>query len=148
MEKKKILTTAIDDGTQEIQLTNMYGDAICKVRFRPTDFSILDRYAAFTNDFESIVEPLKQIGISNNGEADTDESWKILKGVETEIIKRFNGLFDMSDAEKIFEKRNAFSSVNGKFFCENVLLALGDVVANAIEEETKSRQKKMEKYLP
>ena len=63
------------------------------------------------------------------------------------MIKRFNSLFDMDEAEDLFRSRNAFSSVNGRFYCEVVLEALGGVIIDAINEETKKTREKVDKYL-
>lgn len=142
-----VIQKTIDDGVKEIQLNNTYGQTICKVHFRPADFSILDRYNAFVNALPEIVKPLEEIDIEANGEASFEDGWKVIKEAEAEIIRRFGELFDMDDAGAIFEKRNAFSSVNGSFFCENVLLALGDIISEEINKEMKKSQKKMEKYL-
>lgn len=137
----------VDDGTREIPLVNRFGKLICNVYIRPADFSILDRYNSMVKDFEAIVEPLNGITIANDGTAQFDKDWEILKSVEDEIKKRFNELFDMEEADAIFEKRNAFSSVGGHFFCENVLLALEQVIVDAVNEEAEKSKARVAKYL-
>ena len=145
--KPKDFCAVVDDGTREIPLVNRFGKLICNVYIRPADFSILDRYNSMVKDFETIVEPLNGITIANDGTAQFDKDWEILKSVEDEIKKRFNELFDMEEADAIFEKRNAFSSVGGHFFCENVLLALEDVITDAINEEAERSKARVAKYL-
>lgn len=147
LDAQKELRAVVDDGTREIPLVNRFGKLICNVYIRPADFSILDRYERMVRDFESIVEPLSGISIANDGTAQFDKDWAILKSVEYEIKKRFNELFDMEEADAIFEKRNAFSSVGGHFFCENVLLALEDVITDAINEEAEKSKERVAKYL-
>ena len=66
----------------------------------------------------------------------------------TELIEQLNILLDTNDAAAVFTKRNAFSSVAGKFFCEHVIDALGTLIASAIEEETAVSQNRVQKYLP
>lgn len=146
-EQNKSLQIVIDDGTREIPVKNQFGKLICKIHIRPADYSIMDRYNDFTKDFEEIVKPLEEIGITNTGEAEVEEGWKVIKSVEAEIIRRFNSLFDMDDAEKLFKTRNAFSSIQGRFYCEIVLEALGEVILNAINEESEKTKAKVEKYL-
>lgn len=147
VSEAKPLRAVVDDGTREIPLVNRFGKLICNVYLRPADFSILDRYEEMKKDFEDIVKPLSKISIANDGTAQFDKDWAVLKSVEGELKRRFNELFDMEEADAIFEKRNAFSSVGGKFFCENVLLALGDVIAEAINEEAEKSKAKVAKYL-
>mgnify|MGYP007069861085 CR=1 FL=1 len=144
---KETLKITIDDGTREIPVVNTFGQPVCTIHFRPADYSIFDRYKDFAKDFEDIVKPLENVGITNNGEAAVDDGWQIIKQVEGEIIQRFNDLLDTDDAAEIFAKRNAFSSVGGKFFCEVVLDALGDIIVEAVDEERKKSDERMKKYL-
>ena len=53
----------------------------------------------------------------------------------------------MDDADALFATRHPFSSVNGVFYVENVLTVLGQVIAQAIETETKLSQERIKKYL-
>lgn len=143
----KELRGIIDDGTREIPLVNKFGKLICNIYIRPADLSILDRYKQLTTDFQTIVEPLKDINIGNDGTASFEEDWKILKAVEAEMKQRINALFDMDEADEIFAKRNPFSSVGGKFFCESVIETIGNLIADAVEEEMELSRKRTEKYL-
>ena len=143
----KVLRGVVDDGTKEIPLVNKFGKLICNVYIRPADFSIIDRYNALMKDFETVVEPLKNLDIKNDGTAAFERDWETLKSVESELKSRINALFDMEEADDIFAKRNAFSSVGGQFFCERVLNALGEVIAEAIEDETNASKQRMAKYL-
>lgn len=145
--KKTELRGVVDDGTREIPLVNKFGKLICNVYIRPADMSILDRYEDLMRDFEEIVKPLAEVDIKSDGTAAFDEGWAVLKGVETELKRRINLLFDMEEADDIFAKRNAFSSVGGEFFCTRVLAALGDVIVSAVKEETALSQERMKKYL-
>ena len=137
----------IDDGTREIPLVNKYGKLICNIYIRPADLSILDRYKQLAADFQNITEPLKDMNISNDGKVSFDDDWKVLKQVEAELKQRINALFDMDEADDIFAKRSPFSSVGGKFFCESVIEVIGNLIANAVEEELELSRKRTEKYL-
>lgn len=143
----KSLNVVIDDGTREVVLTNTFGKEICKVYFRPADFSILDRYRNLMNDFEEIVKPLSELNIQRDGTATVDEEWPVLKSVEEELKKRLNALFDMEEADDIFATRNPFSSVGGQFFAQRVLEALGGVIEQAMAEEMDASRQRTEKYL-
>ena len=143
----KNMRGVIDDGTREIPLVNKFGKLICKIYIRPADLSILDRYKALTADFAGIVGPLKDLKIKTDGTVTFDEEWAVMKSVEAELKRRINALFDMEEADAIFEKRNPFSSVGGKFFCESVIETIGNVIADAVEEEMELSRKRTEKYL-
>ena len=137
----------VDDGTREIPIVNNFGKLICNIYIRPADISILDRYNQLTADFSEIVEPLKNLSIKNDGTAAFDEDWAVLKSVEGELKKRINALFDMDEADEIFAKRSPFSSVGGRFFCENVIEAIGGVIAEAVEDEMERSKRRTDKYL-
>lgn len=137
----------VDDGTREIPIVNKFGKLICNIYIRPADISILDRYNQLTADFSEIVEPLKKLSIKNDGTAAFEEDWAVLKSVEGELKKRINALFDMDEADEIFAKRSPFSSVGGRFFCENVLEAIGGVIAEAVEDEMEMSKRRTDKYL-
>ena len=135
----------IDDGTREIPIYNKYDETI---RFRPADISIMDRFNEMQKALDAMFQPLADINIRNDGTAETDDEWAVLKRVESELIHQLNILLDTDDAAAVFTKRNAFSSVAGKFFCEHVIDALGTLIASAIEEETAVSQNRVQKYLP
>ena len=143
----KELRGVIDDGTREIPLVNKFGKLICNIYIRPGDISILDRYEKLTADFANIVKPLEKLDIKADGTADFDKDWAVLKQVENELKRRINELFDMEEADDIFAKRNAFSSVGGKFFCESVIETIGGIITDTVKEELELTQKRTEKYL-
>lgn len=145
--KNTVLHGVVDDGTREIPIVNKFGKLICNVYIRPSDLSILDRYEELMRDFEGLVRPLENVDINADGTAAFEEGWAVIKSVEAELKKRINTLFDMDEADAIFAKRNAFSSVGGEFFCTRVLNALSDVIVAAVKEESALSQKRMEKYL-
>lgn len=138
----------VDDGTRDIPVCNMFGEEICTIRLRPADISIMDRFDDLKKSLSTMFEPLTQINIKNDGTAESEDEWAVIKGVEAVLIEQLNKLLDTTDASAIFEKRNAFSSVSGNFFCENIINALGELIASAIKEETESTQRKIEKYMP
>ena len=137
----KILHGIVDDGTREIPLVNKYGKTICTVYMRPADFSIVDRYNALMLNFNDVVKPLTELSIRNDGTAEFEQDWQVLKVVEANLKQKID------EADAIFAKRNPFSSVGGEFFCLKVLTALGGVITEAIEEEAELSHKRMDKYL-
>lgn len=141
------MRVVVDDGTREVPIYNKFGKLICNVYFRPADFSIIDRYNEMKGKIEGIVEPLKGITLKNDGTAKFDEDWAVLKKVESDIKREFDNLFDMEQADEIFAKRNAFSSVGGQFFALRVFDALGGVIEQAVSKEAALSRARLEKYL-
>ena len=137
----------IDDGTKEITFNNQFGEEICKIHIRSGDISIIDRYQELMKDFDKIVAPLSNVELRNDGSSSFDDDWKVIKGVEKDIIDRINAIFDTKDAGRLFEQRNAFSTIGGEFYVEKVLTALGDVVSKEIAHESELAQKRINKYM-
>lgn len=137
----------VDDGTQAIPIENKFGKKICTIYIRPGDYSIIDRYKQVENALPGIVEPLKNMGINNDGTAEFEKDWELLKSVERDLYTQLNYLFDMDEAAQIFENRNPFSSVRGTFFCEIIIEVIGDIIANGVQAESEQVQRRTEKYL-
>ena len=140
-------TFVIDDGTKSIDFVNQFNEPICTIHIRSGDISIIDRYQELMKDFDKLVAPLADVKLRNDGTSTFDEDWKIIKEVEKNLIERINAIFDTKDAGKLFEQRNAFSTINGEFYVEKVLSALGNVVSNEIAHESELSQKRISKYM-
>ena len=149
-QRKASNVFSLDDGTKEITVVNPYGQVIAEMLKRRVvvgDVSIYDRYKALMDDFDSIMQPMADIGVNNDGTANSDAEWAVLKQVEDEIKKRINALLDSNDADGLFATRSPFSSVNGVFYVENVLTVLGKIIAQTIAEESKMSQDRVKKHL-
>lgn len=138
----------IDDGTREVPLYNKFGKLICNIYIRPSDLSILDRYNQLTTDFKDIVKPLERLHLKDDGTVTFEDEWAVLKEVEAELKQRFNALFDMDEADAIFATRNPFYDVgNGRFYSQNVLEVIGNIIMEAIEDEMKESKERTDPYL-
>lgn len=136
----------VDDGTREVPITNKYGKEICKIYFRPTDYSIIDRYDKVMKRLDKILDPLASVALDRDGSARHSADWKLLKSVEKKLKEEINYLFDMDEADMIFANRNPFSSVHGEFFCTNILNALGEFMKAAFEEEAQLSNERISEY--
>lgn len=137
----------IDDGTREYQITNQYGQEICRVHFRPGDVSLVSRYKKMREDFHKIIAPLAELNITAEGEAADDAGLEALNKADANFRETLNKLLDSNDVADIFKKRNPFSSVGGRFFCEVVLEALGTVIREVAAEEAAASEKRIAKYI-
>lgn len=137
----------IDDGTREYTITNQYGQEICRLHFRPGDISLASRYQEMRDSFRDIIASLADIDITAAGEAATTDGLAILHAADMGFREALNKLLDSNDAADIFRTRNPFSSVGGRFFCENVLDALGEIIGNVMAEEAAESAKRTSKYI-
>ena len=141
-------TIRIDDGTKEYKIENQYGQEICRIHIRPADLSLLDRYEAISESMVDALDPLRSIALRGDGTATDEEKWAALKQAEETIVAKFKELLDTDNVADIFKTRRAFSSVGGQFFCEIVLLAIGDVIKEEFEKEAAATRERISKYLP
>lgn len=148
-EIKKVeesLDIVVDDGTVLVPVKNTFGEMVGEFRFRPTDFNIVKRYNEVAQKFGEVVKPLVDANIDTNGEGADEESMKILNEVEAELFKLVDYLFDGNMAQAFFGKMHAFSPVDGKFYCENALEAVGQFISRKFDEETKQISSRVDKY--
>lgn len=141
-------TIVVDDGSVRVSIHNKYGDEIGVFNFRPTDIDIIRRYNEIATDFESVIAPLEHLGINPDGTAatnDTDDI-KILEDVKIAISEKVDYLFAGNASEAFFDKMHPFSIINGSFYCENMLEAVGKYISKAFNRETKNINKRMNRY--
>lgn len=135
----------IDDGSIEVAVKNKQGVLIGTFSFKPTDVGIVDRYNETVKSFDKIVESLEHTGIKEDGTAESD--FEGLKNAETELFKAINYIFDSEDmAQAFFGNMHPFSPINGKFYCENVLEAIGQYIAGYFNKETEKINRRLKKY--
>lgn len=146
MEDNKNLQIIVDDGSVEVPISNTLGERIGVFRFRPTDFNIIKRYREISDKFGEVVSPLIDADIDRNGEGTDDDSVKIIDEAQNRLYELVDYLFDGNAAEAFFGKMNPFSPVQGKFYCEHALSAVGDYISKQFDEEINAINTRVEKY--
>lgn len=141
----KVIT--IDDGTREYKIENKYGKTIAVVHFRPGDISLADRYQTMRDSFSEIVQPLADIDIKADGTAGDDAGIEAIRKADAAFRAKLQELLDSDDVGEVFQSRNPFSSVGGRFFCEVVLDALGGIISDVMAEEAEASRKRTAKYI-
>lgn len=139
--KNTALGIVVDDGFQRVPITNKYGDEVGVFYFNPTDIGIVERYNRLAEKFDSITEPLQDVDAN-------DESSEIkgLDEAKERLFEAVNELFGGNAAEAFFGKVHPFSPIDGKFYCETVLAAVGQFIGEQFEAETKKMSARVEKY--
>ena len=152
MANEKILKfngIAVDDGSVEVPIHNKRGDVIGTFVFNPTDIGIIERYNKVIGDFDKITEPLESVNVNPDGTADekNDAEMAALKEAETRLYDACNYLFGGNFAEAFFGKMHPFSPINGRFYCENALNAVGKFISAQFEREVKQVNTRVERYV-
>ena len=139
----------VDDGSVEVPIRNKRGEEIGVFYFRPTDMGMIDRFNDMVDDFDSITEPLESVNIRPDGTVDktNDAEMAAMREAESRLYAACDKLFGGNMSEAFFGKMHPFSPVNGHFYCENALSAVGQYISKQFARETKKINTRLEKYL-
>ncbi len=150
-ENKQVigLEIAVDDGSQRVPINNKFGEEIGVFYFRPTDLKIIERYNETVAKFDEILAPLEAVNINTDGTADEDDMTALnaLNEAEKRLYEACDYIFDGNMSEAFFGKMHPFSPVNGVFYCETVLNAVGSFIAAQFSQETTKINKRLDKYV-
>ena len=138
----------VDDGSVRESILNKHGEEIGVFYFRPTDVGMIDRYNKMAADFDKITAPLENVNINPDGSV--DEKNEAEMAAMEEAVKRLydacNYLFDGNFSEAFFGKMHPFSPVNGRFYCENALDAVGKYISRQFDCEVTKVNNRVNRY--
>lgn len=139
MKNRKMVR--LDDGTKVYDFIDKDGNIFAKVHIRPSDISFLNRK-------EAANEKLTQIGyqLEAANQAETDEKFnQMFHDAEKDVIDLLSWLFDTTDMTEVFKTYGPFSTdPNGKPFCLMVVEELSKVFEEAIAEEKRLMNDRVE----
>lgn len=142
----------VDDGSVRVPIRNTYGEEIGEFRFRPTDIGIIERYNNMIGKFDEITKPLENLSISADGTIAPDDGTinadevAALREAEKRLYDVLDEMFGGNMAEAFFGKMHPFSPVNGAFYCESAIEAVGAFIASQFDTETEKMKKNVRKY--
>ena len=138
----------VDDGGVEVPIRNTQGEEIGVFHFNPTDIGIIERYNKVAAEFDNVVAPLESIDITPDATAEEKEAAEqaALKDATERIYAACNYLFGGDFASAFFGKVHPFSPVNGHFYCENALGAVGKYISAQFDQEVKKVNSRVERY--
>lgn len=142
------MSLVVDDGSTKVPICNKFGDEIGVFYFQPTDIGIIDRYNKVIGEFDKITEPLENVNINSDGTAEGKEKaeQEALKEAEKRLYEACDYLFGGNFAEAFFGKMHPFSPVNGRFYCENALNAVGQYISRQFNREVNKVNARVQKY--
>lgn len=141
--KQDMLTNIqIDDGMKRVSITNKFGDEVGVFYFNPTDIGIVERFSDLSGEFDEIIAPLDSLKDDSN----EDAVQNAYREAKDRLFNACNKLFNGNFAEAFFGKVNPFSPVNGMFYCEQALNAVGEYVGKQFDSELKKIEARARKY--
>lgn len=137
------MAITVDDGSRRVPIQNMQGEEIGAFTFRPTDIGIVERFNAMVGEFDAITEPLENVG----DDLENEQATAALAEAKDRLYRAVDKLFGGEGvAEAFFGKMHPFSPVNGAFYCETVLQAVGQYIGAQFETETAKFSDRAKKY--
>lgn len=138
----------VDDGSVRESIRNKHGDEIGVFYFRPTDIGIIDRYNKVAADFDKITAPLENVNINPDGTVDEKNEAEIaaMNEAEAKLFEACDYLFGGNMSEAFFGKMHPFSPVNGRFYCENALDAVGKYISRQFDSEVTKINNRVNRY--
>lgn len=138
----------VDDGSVRESIRNKHGDEIGVFYFRPTDIGIIDRYNNVAADFDKITAPLENVNINPDGTVDekNEAEMAAMNEAEAKLFEACDFLFGGNMSEAFFGKMHPFSPVNGRFYCENALDAVGKYISRQFDSEVTKINNRVNRY--
>ena len=142
------LEIVLDDGLIRVPIKNLYGEEIGVFQFRPTDIGIIDRYEKTVASLDDVVAPLESANIQADGTAEeADEaSFAAIKEATERLYAACDYMFGGNMSEAFFGKMHPFSPVQGRFFCEAAIEAVGKIIGQYFDAETSKVNSRVTKY--
>lgn len=139
-------TLDLDDGLEAITIKNRFGDELGVFYFRPTDSGIVDRYNKAITMIDAAVEPLQK-DITGSTDDETLENFTAaMDAAKAKLCAAFDYLFDAPVGEVFFSKVSPFTLCNGRFYCENVMEAIGNFIEARMNREVSKLRDRTAKY--
>lgn len=145
---KNTIEIVIDDGSVKVPIHNKHGEEIGVFYFRPTDIGIVDRYNQMVDKFDAITAPLESVNINADGTADAADAIGVeaLHEAEKRLYEACDFMFGGNMSEAFFGKMHPFSPVNGAFYCETAIEAVGKFIAAQFSRETGKISRRVNRY--
>ncbi|MBR4078225.1 MAG: hypothetical protein IKK17_06435 [Oscillospiraceae bacterium] len=144
---QKINGIVVDDGSVKETILNKFGEEVGVFYFRPTDVGMVDRYNEIAEKFDKITEPLEQVDINPDGTTDGDDaSMEAMREAENRLYEACDYLLGGNFSDAFFGKMKPFSPVNGRFYCEIAIDAVGQYISQQFDRETQKVNHRVLKY--
>lgn len=143
------LQIQVDSGRQRVPINDSNtGEEVGVFYFSPTDFGIVTRFNESMKDLDKLVAPLEKINIHADGTTDEgdEKAFEIMDMVKTDLFNLCDYIFGGNMSEAFFGKVHPFSPINGKFYCETALEAVGQFIADQFKAETTKVNRRMRRY--
>lgn len=142
-ETTNIIQIPIVDGRKHYQLTNEAGEVVADFHITPTDAGIFERLSKMEDEINDIVKPVEDVG----EDFDLVKYGDIAEQVKDRMFAAINKVFGEDVAGQLFARVHPLSPVEGRFYFDRVMEAVGSLIEAAMETETAQfNGEKVKKY--
>lgn len=131
----------IDDNSKEYEVVNRRGAVLGTFFINPTDFNIAARAEEAVERIDQIIKDMEQ-----NQDMSDESAMEELKAAGEAAKREVDYIFNGNALETFFAKVNPFSLVDGKFYIENVIVAIQAVIKKEFNAEIKRSRQRISKY--
>lgn len=147
-DNKKVIDLSVDDGLEKIVVKNRYGDELGVFCFRSTDTRIIDRYNDALTRLDKALEPIMRVSTHEDDAAEENVQTVMaaVKEARNRLCDVFDYIFDANVSEAFFSRVDPFTLAGGRFYCENVIEAIGSYIAARFGREVKQLNTRVDRY--
>lgn len=130
--------------TFKIDVEDIEGGVI-NLRFNPSDQNMLVRYEQFSKEIDKKLDelPKDEIKLDGNGLPQLPEIAQRVKAIGDIVSNGYDEIFGEGTSAELFKYCHPMTIRDGKPFA----VAIGEIVAQIIKDNTNKEQPKYEKYL-
>ena len=146
MEKGKntAVQLVVEDGSRRYELRNTRGDVVGEFAISPTDIGIFERFAAMQQELEGIAEPFEALEDAGNMTAFVAAT----SAAREKLCAAIDSMFGREGtAARLFGSVHPFTPVDGRFYFDRVLEAVGAQIDAMFESEAEKFARRVGKYL-
>ncbi len=143
------LSIAVDDGSRRVPIFNLDGDQIGEFKFHPTDIGIVNRFNEMAGEFDKIIQPLENVNIGVDGNAEDDNSAEAIAAFDDAVKRLFGAvdyIFGGNASEAFFSGMHPFSPVGDNFYCMQVLEKVSDFIGQQFNAEMQKIDTRITKH--
>lgn len=133
----------VDDGSRRFEIKNLRGEVVGEFSLTPSDLGIYERYAQMQDEVNDIVAPMEGVG----EQSDIMQLGGALEQTRERLYAAIDRMFGRKGAaQKLFGPLHPLTPVDGRFYFDRVLEAVGNQINDTFREELEKFNANVEKY--
>ena len=133
----------VDDGSRRFEIKNLRGEVVGEFSLTPSDLGIYERFARMQDEVNDIVAPMEEV----DARSDLTQLGGALEQARERLYAAVDRMFGIEGAAaRLFGTLHPLTPVDGRFYFDRVLEAVGSRINDAFSEELAKFNANVEKY--